>query len=87
MKSFGPQMLRSLSTGFLTTRRQNNHEIYDKGLALLRSTKSVLLSSSVVDIERGSPGPYGHAIVAAPRGANSSRTNNFFSPFLHNWMS
>lgn len=29
MKIFGPQILRSLSTGFLTTLRRNNHEIYE----------------------------------------------------------
>lgn len=77
MKSLGPQMLRSLSTAFLTTRRQNNHEIYDKALTLLQSTHSVLLSSSIVEMERDSPGPYGHVIVATPSGHKLIRAKQF----------
>lgn len=77
MKNLGPQMLRSLSTSFLTTLRQNNHEIYEKALTHLQSTHSVLLGSSIVEMERDSPGPYGHAIVATPSGHKLIRAKQF----------
>lgn len=79
MKSFGPQMLRSLSSGFLATTRQNNHEIYEKALVSLQPTKSVLLSSSVVVMERDNLGSYGHAIVDTPSGRKLLRVKQFIS--------
>jgi hypothetical protein len=77
MKSFGPQMLRSLSSGFLATVRQNNHEIYEKALLDLQTTKSVLLSSSLVAMDRDNPGSYAHAIVATPSGQKLLRVKQF----------
>ncbi|KAJ5371521.1 uncharacterized protein N7496_007613 [Penicillium cataractarum] len=77
MKSFGPQMLRSLSRGFLATVRQNNHEVYDKALVHLQETKSVLLNSSILDMDRDAPGPYGHAIIATPSGHKLVRVKQF----------
>lgn len=77
MKSFGPQMLRSLSSGFLTTVRQNNHEIYEKALVDLQATKSVLLSSSVVGMERDNSGSHAHAIVTTPSGQKLLRVKQF----------
>jgi hypothetical protein len=76
-KSFGPQMLRSLSSGFLATVRQNNHEVYEKALVDLQTTNSVLLRSSVVAMERDNPGSYAHAIVATPSGQKLLRIKQF----------
>lgn len=77
MKSFGPQMLRSLSNGFLATVRQNNHEIYDKALSHLQNTESVFLNSCVVEMDRDSLGPYVHAVVATPLGHKLLRVKQF----------
>lgn len=77
MKSFGSQMLRSLSAGFLATVRQDNHEIYDRALEHLQNTKSVLLNSSVVDMDRHALGPYGHAVVGTPSGRKLLRVKQF----------
>jgi hypothetical protein len=77
MKSFGPQILRSLSSGFLATAGQNNREIYENTLADLQKTESVLLTSSVIDMERDNLGSYGHAIVATPSGHKLLRVKQF----------
>ncbi|CEJ57939.1 hypothetical protein PMG11_06614 [Penicillium brasilianum] len=77
VKSFGPQMLRSLSTGFLATVRQNNQEVYDRALAHLQRTESVLLNSSVVGMNRDAVGPSGHAVVATPSGHKLLQVKRF----------
>ncbi|EPS32973.1 hypothetical protein PDE_07934 [Penicillium oxalicum 114-2] len=77
LKSFGPQMLRSLTTGFLATKRQNNHEIYDQALMRLKKTKSVLVNSKILSMARDVSGPYGRAIVRTPSGERVVQAKQF----------
>ena len=52
-KNFGLGILQDLQTGFLTTARQDNSEIYEKALTELG--QNVLLQSHVIATDRSSP--------------------------------
>ncbi|KAJ5584787.1 uncharacterized protein N7459_004587 [Penicillium hispanicum] len=66
LKVCGPQILRPLSAGFLTTARWNNHEIYEKSLALLGNGTNVLLGSSIVAMRRDGCANYVDFLVRTP---------------------
>jgi hypothetical protein len=59
MKCFGPEIVKDLSSGFLTTK--NNHLLYEKALAALGS--DVLLSTKVVNVDRTSSEDYAEITV------------------------
>ncbi|KAF7717778.1 Uncharacterized protein PECH_007375 [Penicillium ucsense] len=68
LKSFGPQMLRSLSSGFWTTKRRNNHELYERAFQRLKTSNSVHVNSVVEFMNRDIPGRYGKMVVSTPFG-------------------
>lgn len=76
-KAFGPEVVRGLFTGYLTTLRHNNHEIYEKALRSLGNGTNVLLRSSIVATERDSDEPFVHAVVATPSGYKLLRVKQF----------
>ncbi|KAF2090563.1 amine oxidase, flavin-containing superfamily [Saccharata proteae CBS 121410] len=52
MKNFGLTILESLETGFLTTARHDNSELYEKATSAFASTGSVLLNTTVLSGNR-----------------------------------
>lgn len=66
LKGIGFSILQNLQTGFLTTARHNNHELYDKALAELGH--DALLNSSVVAIDRNYSGQYAKVLLRTPTG-------------------
>ena len=66
MKICGPQILRDLSTGFLTTSRRNNHEVYEKALNVLGEESNVLLEGSVATMRRDDDAPFIDIVVDTP---------------------
>ncbi|WP_285102448.1 FAD-dependent oxidoreductase [Promicromonospora sp. MEB111] len=70
MKNFGSDILRNLQTGFLSTERRNNSELYEKALAELGD--DVLLHSRVVSTERHG-GRYASVRVDTPAGRRTIR--------------
>ena len=68
MKIFGPQILRSLSTGFLTTLRRNNHELYERILDTIGKDQNVLLNSSIEFLDRSESSRFISAVVKTPSG-------------------
>lgn len=77
MKAFNSAVVRGLSTGFLVTLRQNNHEIYEKALDLLGNGDNVFLGSHVVAMQRDLPDPFAQAVVATPSGYKLLRAKQF----------
>lgn len=77
MKAFNSAIVRGISTGFLVTLRQNNHEIYEKALDLLGNGENVFLGSHVVAMQRDLPGPFAQAVVATPSGHKLLRAKQF----------
>jgi hypothetical protein len=69
MKLFGLGVIQSLQTGFLTTARHDNSEIYEKAQANLSSSNSLLLSSQVLATEcNESKDGYIKMVVSTPSG-------------------
>lgn len=66
LKGIGFSILQNLQTGFLTTARHNNHELYDKALAELGH--DALLKSRVVAIDRDLSSQYAKILVQTPTG-------------------
>lgn len=84
-KSIGLSILQNLQTGFLTTARQNNHELYDKALAELG--QDALLNSNVLAIDRNPSGQYAKVIVQTPQGKKLVLAKNILitiPPLLEN---
>lgn len=77
LKAFGPEILRSLKEGFLTTLRQNNHELYGKAFQSLGGDRNVLLESSVIAMDRDPSGAFAHAVVSTPYGYKLLRVKRF----------
>jgi hypothetical protein len=65
---FGLSLVQQLSTGFLTTERHNNSEIYSKAQAELLSASSLLLSSTVVASKRSNENDGIKLVVRTPTG-------------------
>lgn len=66
LKGIGFSILQNLQTGFLTTARHNNHELYDKALGKLGH--DAWLNSSVVAIDRNRSGQFAKILVQTPTG-------------------
>jgi hypothetical protein len=64
-KNFGLDILRNLQTGFLTTERHNNSELYEKARVELGS--DALLRSRVIATDRDASG-YANLLVQTPSG-------------------
>ncbi|KJZ70934.1 hypothetical protein HIM_09685 [Hirsutella minnesotensis 3608] len=65
LKSFGSQVLASIKTGFLSTARKNNHEIYEKALEILQA--NVFLNSRILNVRR-TPGALTEIVFDTPSG-------------------
>lgn len=76
LKTFGPEILRSLREGFLTSLRHNNHAIYEKALESL-GNMNVLLESSIVAMDRDFSDTFAHAVVSTPYGYKLLRVKEF----------
>jgi hypothetical protein len=75
IKLFGLGVIQSLQTGFLTTARHDNSEIYEKAQANLSSSNSLLLSSQVLATEcNESKDGYIEIVVSTPSGWKLVRT-------------
>ncbi|KAJ5102436.1 hypothetical protein NUU61_004658 [Penicillium alfredii] len=77
LKIFGPHILHSLSTGFFSTRRQNNHQVYEKALQSLGEDTNVFLNSVIVSMARDLPGSFARAVVRTPSGYKLLRAKQF----------
>lgn len=77
VKGFGPEVVRGLFTGYLTTLRHNNHEVYERALDYLGSGANVLLRSSIVAMARDPREPFVYAVVATPSGYKLLRVKQF----------
>lgn len=66
MRIWGLGLVSALQTGFLTTARHNNSELYAKAQAELLSAESLLLRSEVVYSERDSKGV--RLVISTPTG-------------------
>jgi hypothetical protein len=53
IKLFGLSILQGIQTGFLTTARNDNSELYEKAQAALSAVDALLLSSHIVATDRG----------------------------------
>lgn len=65
-KIFGSDVIKVITTGFLTTARHDNHELYDKALDELGA--DALVSSHVLAVDRPSDGPGVKVLVSTPSG-------------------
>lgn len=52
MKLFGLSIIQNIQSGFLTTTKHDNSEIYEKAEAMLSSAKALLLNSNVIAVDR-----------------------------------
>lgn len=85
LKGLGFSILQNLQTGFLTTARHNNHELYDKALSELGH--DAFLNSSVVAIDRNRSGQFAKILVQTPTGRKLFLAKNILitiPPLLQN---
>ena len=68
MKLVGLSILQGIQTGFYTTARHDNSEIYRNAQAALLATDSLLLNSHVVATNRGDNGGLVKVVVSTPSG-------------------
>lgn len=68
MKLFGLSIIQGIQTGFLTTARHDNSELYEKAQAALSSANALLLSSHVVATKRTPGDGYAKILVSTPSG-------------------
>jgi len=70
-KNFHLDVLKSITTGFLTTKNHDNSELYEKAQAELGA--DALLNSRVLATNRDSPDGYTHLLVKTPSGVKLIR--------------
>lgn len=68
LKLFGPEILRGISNGFVTTLHRNNHELYEKALDALGNDTNVFLDSSILSMARNQGGEFGTVVISTPSG-------------------
>ncbi|KAH0536612.1 hypothetical protein FGG08_006523 [Glutinoglossum americanum] len=68
MKLVGLRVLQSIQTGFLTTARHDNSELYEKAQAVLGADNALLLNSHIISTQRDTNDGYVRVVVATPSG-------------------
>ena len=68
IKLFGLSIIQGIQTGFLTTERNDNSELYEKAQAVLSAANVLLLRSSVIATKRDSNDGYAKLLVSTPSG-------------------
>jgi hypothetical protein len=68
IKLFGLSIIQGIQTGFLTTERHDNSEIYQNAQAVLSAANVLLLSSHVTATQRDSNDGYARLLVSTPSG-------------------
>ena len=68
MKVVGLPLLKNIQTGFYTTARHDNSEIYRNAQSALLTADSLLLNSHVVATNRGDKGGLAKVVVSTPSG-------------------
>ena len=68
IKLFGLSIIQSIQTGFLSTERNDNSEIYQKAQAVLSAANVLLLSSHVIATQRDSNDGCARLLVSTPSG-------------------
>jgi hypothetical protein len=68
IKLSGLGILQGVETGFLTTERHDNSELYEKAQAVLSAARVLLLRSHVIATKRDSNDGYARLLVSTPSG-------------------
>jgi NAD(P)-binding Rossmann-like domain len=68
VKLFGLSIIQGIQTGFLTTARHDNSELYEKAQAVLSAANVLLLRSHVIATKRDSNDGYAKLLVSTPSG-------------------
>ena len=68
IKLFGLSIIQGIQTGFLTTERNDNSELYEKAQAVLSAANVLLLRSRVISTKRDSNDGYAQLLISTPSG-------------------
>lgn len=68
LKLFGPEILRGISNGFVTTLHRNNHELYERALDVLGNDTNVFLKSNILAVTRNRGSEFSTAVLSTPSG-------------------